>query len=304
MLDETASGVFTIAVTPFLPDGALDHASLDSMVDFYEEKGATGLTILGMMGEAGKLSAEESVEVVTRVTARASVPVIVGVSAPGLAAIGALARTAMDKGAAGVMVAPAGGLKTDDQILGYFANVAETLGPIPWVLQDFPLVTGVELSPSVCLRIFERHTSCVMLKHEAWPGLDKISTLRRAEADGARRVSILCGNGAQFLLEEMIRGADGAMTGFAYPEMMAEVVRLMQAGDEARARDLFDAYLPLIRYESQPGLGLAIRKHTLARRGAIAHATARKPSPTLSPETIAEIDILIARQEARLATLA
>jgi 4-hydroxy-tetrahydrodipicolinate synthase len=102
----------------------------------------------------------------------------------------------------------------------------------------------------------------------------------------------------------MLRGADGAMTGFAYPEMMAEVVRLMQAGDEARARDLFDAYLPLIRYESQPGLGLAIRKYTLARRGAIAHATARKPSPTLSPETIAEIDILIARQEARLATLA
>jgi allantoin racemase len=147
MLDETARGVFTIAVTPFLPDGALDLPSIDSMVDFYEDKGATGLTILGMMGEAGKLSAEESVEVVTRVTARASVPVIVGVSAPGLAAIGALARTAMDKGAAGVMVAPQGGLKSDDQILGYFANVAETLGDIPWVLQDFPLVTGVEMSP-------------------------------------------------------------------------------------------------------------------------------------------------------------
>jgi hypothetical protein len=142
MLDETAKGVFTIAVTPFLPDGALDLPSIDRMVDFYEEKGATGLTILGMMGEAGKLSAEESVEVVTRVTARASVPVVVGVSAPGLAAIGALSKTAMDKGAAGVMVAPQGGLKSDDQILGYFANVAETLGDIPWVLQDFPLVTG------------------------------------------------------------------------------------------------------------------------------------------------------------------
>jgi 4-hydroxy-tetrahydrodipicolinate synthase len=99
---------------------------------------------------------------------------------------------------------------------------------------------------------------------------------------GARRVSILCGNGAQFLLEEMIRGADGAMTGFAYPEMMADVVRLM-TWRRGRARDLFDAYLPLIRYEAQPGLGLAIRKHTLARRGAIAHATARKPSPAASP---------------------
>jgi 4-hydroxy-tetrahydrodipicolinate synthase len=303
MLDETARGVFTIAVTPFLPDGGLDLASLDSMVDFYEEKGATGLTILGIMGEAGKLSAEESVTVVERVTARASVPVVVGVSAPGLAAIEALSRTAMDKGAAGVMVAPPGSLRTDEQITGYFRTVAEALGPIPWVLQDFPLVTGVQMSPAVCLRIFAENPTCVMLKHEDWPGLEKISALRRAEATGARRVSILCGNGAQFLLEEMIRGADGAMTGFAYPEMMADVVDLMTKGDETRARDIFDAYLPLIRYESQPGLGLAIRKHTLARRGAIAHPTVRKPGPALSAETLAEVDTLIARQDARLSSL-
>jgi 4-hydroxy-tetrahydrodipicolinate synthase len=142
-----------------------------------------------------------------------------------------------------------------------------------------------------------------MLKHEDWPGLEKISALRRAEAEGARRVSILCGNGAQFLLEEMIRGADGAMTGFAYPEMMADVVDLMTKSDETRARDIFDAYLPLIRYESQPGLGLAIRKHTLARRGAIAHPTVRKPGPALSAETLAEVDTLIARQDARLSSL-
>jgi len=93
------------------------------------------------------------------------------------------------------------------------------------------------------------------------------------------------------------------MTGFAYPERMADVARLMRAEEEAEARDIFDAYMPLIRYEAQPGLGLAVRKHTLARRGAIAHATARKPSPQLSQAAIAELDTLIARQEARLATL-
>jgi 4-hydroxy-tetrahydrodipicolinate synthase len=303
MLDEIARGVFTIAATPFLPDGALDVDSIDRMVAFYEEKGATGLTILGMMGEAGKLSAEESVTVIERVTRRATVPVVVGVSAPGLAAIEALAATAMDRGAAGVMVAPAANLRTDDQITGYFANVSEVLGQTPWVLQDFPLVTGVQMSPSVCLRIFKDHDTCVMLKHEDWPGLDKITALRRAEAAGARRISILCGNGGQFLLEEMIRGADGAMTGFAFPEMMADVVRLMSEGDETRARDVFDAYLPLVRYESQPGAGLAIRKHILAKRGVIAHATARKPAPALGPETIAEVETLIARQDARLAAL-
>ena len=303
LLDETAAGVFTIAATPFLPDGSLDLISIDRMVDFYEEKGATGLTILGIMGEAGKLSAEESTIVIDRVTTRATVPVVVGVSAPGLAAIKAMSDSAMVRGAAGVMVAPPGHLRSDDQITSYFQMVADVLGPTPWVVQDFPLVTGVQMTPKVIRTIFDTCHTAVMLKHEDWPGLDKITTLRAQEASGARRISILCGNGGQFLLEEVLRGADGAMTGFAYPEMMADVVRLVKAGDEARARDIFDAYLPLIRYESQPGLGLSIRKHVLARRGAIAHPTVRRPGPALSAATIAEIETLMTRQAARLAGL-
>ncbi|MEL6517186.1 MAG: dihydrodipicolinate synthase family protein [Pseudomonadota bacterium] len=303
MLTETARGVFTIAVTPFLPDGALDEASLDQMVDFYLEKGATGLTILGMMGEAGKLSAEEALTVVRRVVARAPVPVVVGVSTPGFAAMQALSAAAMDAGAAGVMVAPPGSLKTDDQIVGYYHTVAEMLGDTPFVLQDFPLATGVQIAPKVILQIVADCPTCVMLKHEDWPGLDKITALRAASAAGSRRISILCGNGGMYLLEEMLRGADGAMTGFAFPEMMADVIAAFEAGDEPRARDLFDAYLSLVRYESQPGMGLAIRKYTLAKRGAIAHPTARKPGSALSAAAVAEVETLIERQEARLATL-
>ena len=300
MLDETADGVFTIAATPFLPNGALDEASLDSMTDFYLERGATGLTILGIMGEAGKLSSAEAARVIETVCTRATVPVVVGVSAPGFATIEALAAVAMDKGAAAVMVAPPASLKTDAQTLTYFQTIADRLGETPWVLQDFPLVTNVVIDPNVILKIVETCPTMKMLKHEDWPGLEKISALRRASDAGARRISILCGNGGQFLLEEMIRGADGAMTGFAYPEMMRDVVRLMKAGEESAARDIFDSYLPLVRYESQPGAGLAIRKYILAKRGAIAHETVRAPGPKLNAATIAEIETLIARQTERL----
>ena len=303
MLDETAQGVFTIAVTPFLPDGALDWDSIDRMVDFYIEKGATGLTILGMMGEAGKLTAEESVAVVKRVTARSSVPIVVGVSAPGFAAMKTLSDAAMDLGAAGVMVAPPGSLKTDDQIVNYYHNTSEVLGDAPFVLQDFPLVTNVVVPTKVILKVVEDCPTCVMLKHEDWPGLEKISALRAASDAGARRISILCGNGGLFLLEEMIRGADGAMTGFAYPEMMAQVVAAYRSGDLDHARDIFDAYMPMIRYEAQPGLGLAIRKYTLAQRGVIAHDTVRKPGGVLTTATKAEVDALAKRQSARLETL-
>ncbi len=303
MLDESAAGVFTIAVTPFTPDGTLDLASVDRVTDFYLEKGATGLTILGIMGEAGKLSGEESRAVIARVTARAPVPVVAGVSQPGFAGMKALAEDAMAAGAAGVMVAPPASVRTDAQIEGYFATVAETLGDIPFVLQDFPLVTGVTIDPAVILRIVASCPTCVMLKHEDWPGLGKISALRAASEAGARRISILCGNGGQFLPEEVARGADGAMTGFAYPEMMAEVVRLVNAGALEDALRLHAAYLPLVRYEAQPGLGLAVRKYILARRGAIAHDALRRPGGALDAETRAEVDRLVRLQEARLAEL-
>ena len=303
MLDETAKGVFTIAATPFLPDGALDIQSLDRMTDFYMEKGATGLTILGIMGEAGKLSGDESATAIERICARATVPVIVGVSAPGFAQIEATTRIAMDKGAAGVMIAPPSTLRTDAQIVGYYRTLGEKLGETPWVIQDFPLVTNVQIDPSAILKIVEDNPACVMLKHEDWPGLEKIAALRAASDAGARRISILCGNGGQFLLEEMIRGADGAMTGFAYPEMMRDVTKLMSDGEETKARDIFDAYLPLVRYESQPGMGLAIRKYILAKRGAIAHAAVRAPGPKLTEAAISEIETLIERQERRLSSL-
>ena len=300
MLDETAQGVFTIAVTPFLPDGAIDWDSVDSMVDFYIEKGATGLTILGMMGEAGKLTAAESIAIVKRVTARSSVPVVVGVSAPGFAAMKTLCDASMDLSAAGVMVAPPSNLRSDAQIVSYYHNTAEALGDAPFVLQDFPLVTNVVIPTSVILKIVEDCTTCVMLKHEDWPGLEKISALRAASDAGARRISILCGNGGLYLLEEMLRGADGAMTGFAYPEMMAQVIAAYRSGSLDHARDIFDAYLPMVRYEAQPGLGLAIRKYTLAQRGVIAHETVRKPGAALSAASKAEVEALARRQETAL----
>ena len=303
MLTEAAKGVYTIAVTPFLPNGAIDFDSIDRMVDFYIEQGATGLTILGMMGEAGKLSAEESLSVVNRVIARTSVPVVVGVSAPGYAAMETLSKSSMEAGAAGVMVAPTSNLRSDDQIIGYYHGVANVLADAPFVLQDFPLATSVVIPTKVILQIVEDCPTCVMLKHEDWPGLDKITSLRATSDAGARRISILCGNGGMYLLEEMLRGADGAMTGFAYPEMMAQVVDAMTSGNEVRARDIFDAYMPMIRYEAQPGLGLAIRKHSLAKRGAIAHPTLRQPGSALNASAAHEVDILAQRQTARLAAL-
>jgi 4-hydroxy-tetrahydrodipicolinate synthase len=296
-LDPTASGVYAIAATPFHADGRLDLESLERLTDFYVEKGATGLTILGIMGEAGKLEMEESLEITRRVVKRVDVPVVVGVSAPGFAAMRRLARDAMEIGASGVMIAPQPSLRTDDQIVGYFAQAVEAVGTdVPFVLQDYPLTLAVQMTPGVIRRIVMDNPSCVMLKHEDWPGLEKISALRRFQKEGTLRdLSILTGNGALFLDFEMERGADGAMTGYAFPDMLADVVRLMKAGERDAAHDLFDAHLPLVRYEQQQGVGLAVRKYVLMKRGAIACDAQRKPGSSLTPAAKAEVDYLLAR---------
>lgn len=302
LITSDSKGVFVIAVTPFTDTGAIDTASIDTVTDFYFECGAEGLTILGMMGEAPKLTQSEALSITRQTLTRAGgKPVVVGVSGPGLAALGELTKAVMDMGAAGVMVAPPTGLRTNEQITGYYSQVIQTIGTdVPVVLQDFPLITNVPISVGALGQIIEAHPSIVMLKHEDWPGLSKITELRKAEANGRRRISILCGNGGIFLPEEMARGADGAMTGFGFPEMMVEVCRLAAAGDQDRAQDIFDAYLPLVRYEQQPGVGLGARKYVLAKRGVIASAAQRNPGAPLPPAAIAEVERLLTRQTKRL----
>jgi 4-hydroxy-tetrahydrodipicolinate synthase len=274
LLDESAKGVYIIAATPFADNGALDLDSTDRMTDYYLRVGCDGMTILGVMGEAPKLSPEESVQFAERVLARVAgrIPVIVGVSAPGMTVMKSLTDKVMQLGAAGVMVAPNAGLKTDEAIEAYYASVIRTLGAgVPIVLQDYPALTGVNMSIGCVNRLLKG------------------------------RVSRLVGNTALYLPQELRRGADGANTGFAYPEMLVDVCRKFFAGDVEGAEDLYDIYLPVVRHEQQPGIGLSIRKEILRRRGVIASAHVRAPGGMMDSDDHKELDSLIARLERKLA---
>jgi 4-hydroxy-tetrahydrodipicolinate synthase len=170
MLTVDAKGVFPIAPTPFLADGGIDAASVDRMIDHYVAAGADGCTILGIMGEAPKLDHDEAIGFVARCVARApKLPFIVGVSAPGFAAMRALSHAAMAKGAAGVMIAPPPSLRTDDQIVTYYAQAVEAIGSeIPFVIQDYPLTLSVIMTPNVIRRNHHRQS---VLRHAEARGL-------------------------------------------------------------------------------------------------------------------------------------
>jgi 4-hydroxy-tetrahydrodipicolinate synthase len=298
LLDNTAQGLFPIAPTPFLEDGRIDEASIDTLITRYLKAGATGVTVLGIMGEAPKMDASESLMIVEKfVKGFKGLPVIVGVSAAGFAAMANLAKKSMALGAAGVMIAPPVHLRTDDQIISYYKQAIEAIGgDIPFVIQDYPLTLTVQMTPKVIRQIVNDNPSCVMLKHEDWPGLEKITTLRGFEKDGSmRHISILTGNGGLFLDFEMERGIDGSMTGYAFPEMLSSVVSLMKAGKRDEAHDVFDAHLSLLRYEQQQGAGLAVRKYVMMKRGMIASDAQRKPATSISSIAKAEVDYLLMR---------
>ena len=304
LISEESKGVFVIMATPFTDDGALDLQSADRLVEFYLEEGVHGLTVLGVMGEAPKLSLEEQDEFTRHVLKRVDgrVPVIVGVSNPGMDNLVTLSRTTMDQGAGGVMIAGIPGLKTDEQVESYFKAVADRLGEeVPICLQDYPPTTTVFISVGVVNRLIADIPHLKMFKHEDCPGHRKLTRLRQApETDGTRRVSILTGNNGLYVPQELARGADGIMTGFAFPGALVDVYNLSDSGKAEEAEDLFDLYLPVLRHEQQFGFGLALRKETLRRRGAIASAKARDPGPRMDARDHAEMDGLLERLKRKL----
>ncbi|MDB5847796.1 MAG: 4-hydroxy-tetrahydrodipicolinate synthase [Rhodoferax sp.] len=300
MLDQSR-GVYIVTQTPFDATGDIDLASVDSLVDFYLQHGADGLTVLGVAGEAGKLTPDEASAVARRFIQRANgKPVIVGVSNPGIAQLRDLTAKVMDMGAAGVMIAPPNGLRTEEELFAYFAGVFTQIGDVPTVLQDFPFSTGTWMSVASILTLVERHPQIQLLKEEDLPSITKITKLRAAQG---RRIAILTGNNAMFLPLELGRGIDGPMAGFSHPEMLSGVYRLFQEGRVEEANDLFDRYLPLLSYENQSQWGVAVRKEILRRRGAIRHATMRQPGPKLTGVDLGEIDMLVRRVQRAVAAL-
>ena len=287
------SGIFNILATPFTPDYEVDYPSLRRLTRFQMDIGAQGLTILGVMGEAAKLSVAERRAVMDTVveSVAGAIPIVVGTSHSELATCIALSQAAFSAGADGVMIAPPPMAdKSDPAILALYSQIAETIsGAI--VVQDFPPVNDVIMSPAVLAQIAEAIPNARYLKLEDPPLMQKIDAIRQM----TDKFEIFGGLGGMFLLEELGRGASGTMTGFAFTEILVAVYEAFKAGQLSEAEAIFDRYLPLIRYENQPQINLTIRKAFLHRRGAIADATPRQPFNPIDAGTLDEIDWLLRR---------
>jgi 4-hydroxy-tetrahydrodipicolinate synthase len=283
-------GVFSVLPTPFSRNGEIDYLSLRKVVDLYIRAGVNGLTALGVTGEVARLTDKERFEVLEAILShvKGRVPVVAGCTADGLRASIEYSRHAQKAGASAVMVSPPRMPKVNSAaVLRHYAELSAAI-ELPIVVQDYPPVSGYALEPVLIARIARDLPAARTIKLEDSPTPLKIT--RILEQAQSIPVQILGGLGGVFLLEELTAGAAGAMTGFACPEVLVKVVKLFRAGQVDEAADAFYRAVPLMRFEFQEGIGMAIRKEILRRRGALADAAVRAPGAALDPTTAAQLD--------------
>jgi len=296
----TFEGVFSVLPTPFKAGGDLDLDSLKRVVDLIVGAGVKGVTALGVTGEVSKLNERERAAVVETVVGQVAgrAKIIVGASADSVRACIEYSREAKTLGASAVMVSPPRSPKLNtESVVSHYKALAEAVD-LPIVVQDFPPVSGFSMEAGLLARIAREVPAARTIKLEEPP--TPFKTARIMAAAGETRVAILGGLGGVFLLEELMAGAAGVMTGFAYPEVLVKVVSLYKAGQVDEAADVFYRFVPLMRFEFQEGIGMAIRKEVFRRRGAIADASTRAPGAVLDEGTRAALDRVLAwtaRQE-------
>ena len=287
-------GVYSIIPTAFTDAGDLDPASQRAVVDLFIDKGANGLTALGVTGEVARLEERERAEILEVVVEQAAgrVPIIAGTSAEGTRTCISYTRQAKQLGAAAVMVSPPRMPKLNSAaVVNHYKALADAVD-LPIIVQDYPPITGFAMEPPLLARIAKEIPAARTIKLEDPP--TPFKTARILEAAGETKVQIFGGLGGVFLLEELISGATGAMTGFAFPEILARIMKHWNAGEKDAAADVFYRAVPLMRFEFQEGIGMAIRKEVLRRRGALKSAATRAPAGALDAPTKAALDRVLA----------
>jgi 4-hydroxy-tetrahydrodipicolinate synthase len=294
-------GVYSVLPTPFLDNGDLDEASLRRVVDLFVDAGVNGVTALGVTGEVARLEEPERARVLEVVAdqVKGRIGIVAGTSADGTRTCINYSRLAKDAGATAVMISPPRMPKLNSEaVVRHFSTLAAAVD-IEIVVQDYPPISGYAMEPALLARIAREIPRARTIKLEDPP--TPFKTSRIIEAAGDTPVRIFGGLGGVFLLEELLAGATGAMTGFAFPEILVEIVKLFRSGRVEEAAETFYRTVPLMRFEFQEGIGMAIRKEVLHRRGALASPATRAPGATLDQTTREALDRVMRWVETRAA---
>ena len=284
-------GVHYILLTPFKEDESIDEDSLRNIVDFQLKANVQGLAILGFMGEVHKMTDSEKARVIEIVVdeVNGKIPISVGVRAFSTHTAIFQSQEAQKLGASSVFVAPLN-IQDDEVLFEFYSRIAQNVD-IPVIIHDYPISFNTVLSPALITRLNQKG-GINFLKLEDYPSGQKLSKIKEM-TNG--KIKILGGMGGLYYLEELQRGAEGIMTGFCYVEVLVKIYEKVKNGNIEGAEKTFDHYMPLIRYDMQLKLGMAIRKYVYYKRGIIASNTVRHPAPVLDRYTEKELERIVER---------
>ena len=289
------SGVHYMLTTPFDDKGKVDYKSLENLVELSINSGCSGVVTLGVMGEANRMLDSERTTVLKFVSKSMNnrLPITVGVSSESNFVLRSRILECQDLGASAFLICPPRMNKPNETILLDYFRTAQESSKIPIVLQDLPSESGIFLNPEIIKKLKTEFPLIEMLKLEDPPTPPKISKI----LESIPNILIFGGLGGAFFLEELLRGASGTMTGFAYPEVLISIYKNMKTQNFDKATNIFYKWLPLIRYENSVGISISIRKNILKHRKFIKNSNVRKPTPEIDSKTLDELNLLLSTME-------
>ena len=289
------NGVHFMMPTVFNDEDSIDIKSMYSVCKFAKNSGCKGLVLLGVMGEAHRLSEHERnflIEEISQLSKELGLILTIGASAESGYLATSYAATASESGAEQVMVAPPIMKKPNENVLfRYYEDINNSIGKnTRIVIQDLPEQSGVHMSPQFMVDLHKNLDKVNSIKLEDPPTPSKISKIDKLRS---KDLKIFGGLGGLFFLEELKRGASGTMTGFAFTEILVEIYDLFSKDKITEAKDVFYKWLPLIRYENTAGISLSIRKEILRKRKITSYSNVRYPSPAMDEDDKKELDFIL-----------
>ena len=279
-------GIYPIVPTPFLDQGEIDYPSIERLVEFMAQKRVHGLAILGALGEGHKLTDQERTEVTARY--RALLPkgmgLVVGVRASATDPATTMVHRARELGADAILLGPHT-VQKDAPLLEYYHRVSDA-AQIPCIIHDYPAVTGITMTVALISRIFQTCANIHYIKLEDPPTGMKMQALAETAGPDLKVFGAL---GGMYALEELELGAVGVMTGFVYAELLVQLFELAKNQQWKEAAELFYDFLPLNRWEFQPGIGVSLRKQVLKQLEVFSTAKVRHPGSDADPKTVAQL---------------
>ena len=273
-------GLMPAMVTPFDERGDVDLAATEAIVERFIETGVDGISPLGSTGEFSHLTGDERkrfAEEVVRIVA-GRVPLVIGVGAAGTKEMVELARHAEGAGADAVLVVSPFYWKVGEEgLFKHFATVAESVG-IPVVIYNLPMLTGIDLSPSLIARLAAEYPNIIGLKDTVTEYNHVVSVLReiRPVRDD---FSVLIG-WEDLILPSLLAGVDGSICAFANvaPELFVNLVEAARTGDLAKATRLHRRVLSLLTLGAYSDPPIGAIKLAMKKLGVPISPTVRGPA--------------------------